>query len=160
MTAQQQTDLRRAQAASVAAQAKAKQAHAAHEAAQQAQAEQEKAEAADRELLKLAAKAAGIPIVPCTCSDKRWPFKHDSAARGKCGHWNPLVSDSDALRLAADLKIDLEWQATGPFPEPHVEAYRRAFEGSYFCATEHENDYRRAIVRVAADITEKEGGTP
>ena len=60
----------------------------------------------------------------------------------------------DALRLAAKLKIDIEWQATNPFPEPRVEAYQRNDEGAYFCADEHEDDYRRAIVRAAAAIGE------
>ena len=106
----------------------------------------------DRELLELAAKAAGIPIVACTCRDKRWPFAHNEAVSGKYGHWNPLESDGDALRLAVRLKIDIEWQATNPFPEPRVEAYQRNDEGAYFCADEHEDDYRRAIVRAAAAI--------
>ena len=84
----------------------------------------------DEELTALAAKAFG------------------NAQHG----FSPLSDDGDALRLAAKLKIDIEWQATNPFPEPRVEAYRRNDEGTYFCADEHEDDYRRAIVRAAAAI--------
>ena len=97
----------------------------------------------DRELLELAAKAAGYEYA-----------KHGGyiVVDGIPGNWNPLTDDGDALRLAAKLKIDIEWQATNPFPEPRVEAYQRNDEGAYFCADEHEDDYRRAIVRAAAAI--------
>ena len=60
----------------------------------------------DRELLELAAKAAGIEIVPCTCSYEQWPFKY-AEGQGKRGHWNPLVNDGDALRLGAKLLLDV-----------------------------------------------------
>ena len=97
----------------------------------------------DRELLELAAKAAGYEYA-----------KHGGyiVVDGIPGNWNPLTDDGDALRLAAKLKIDIEWQATNPFPEPRVEAYQRNDEVAYFCADEHEDDYRRAIVRAAAAI--------
>ena len=55
----------------------------------------------DKELLELAAKAAGIEIEPCTRSNKRWPFKIKNDFRTI--HWNPLASDGDALRLAVKL---------------------------------------------------------
>jgi len=97
----------------------------------------------DRELLEMAAKAAGYEYA-----------KHGGyiVVDGIPGNWNPLTDDGDALRLAAKLKIDIEWQATNPFPEPRVEAYQRNDEGSYFCSDEHEDHYRRAIVRAAAEI--------
>lgn len=97
----------------------------------------------DRELLEMAAKAARYQYA-----------KHGGyiVVDGIPGNWNPLEDDGDALRLAAKLKIDIEWQATNPFPEPRVEAYQRNDEGAYFCADEHEDDYRRAIVRAAAAI--------
>lgn len=110
----------------------------------------------DRELLELAAKAAGWlnteyqdmrgwGEVRYGLSKAIWVPELDA-------YWNPLVDDGDALRLAAKLKIDIEWQATSPFPEPRVEAYQRNDEGSYFCSDEHEDNYRRAIVRAAAEI--------
>ena len=57
----------------------------------------------DRELLEIAAKAAGIEIEPCTCSDPKWPFR--LKPNHGFGHWNQLADDGDALRLAADLRI-------------------------------------------------------
>lgn len=105
----------------------------------------------DRELLEAAAKAAGI--------DLKWMGE---GVRAQCFDpssehewWNPLTDDGDALRLAATLKIDLEWQNVGVWPEPMVEAYRRE---DVVCTTfdEHERDYRRAIVRAAAAL----GATP
>lgn len=104
----------------------------------------------DRELLEMAAKAAGIDGI----------YDHDFDMLVLLDSevvptmWNPLKDDGDALRLAAKLKIDIEWQATNPFHEPRVEAYQRNDEGTYFCADEHEDDYRRAIVRAAAAIGE------
>lgn len=102
----------------------------------------------DYELLKLAAKAAGRVVEAIS------PGKGLLVAQGDgvSAWWNPLTTDGDALRLAAKLKIDIEWQATNPFPEPRVEAYQRNDEGSYFCSDEHEDDYRRAIVRAAAEV--------
>lgn len=103
----------------------------------------------DKELIKLAAKAVGI-IHPggehsvyndgrvWDCKDLRW--------------WNPLADDGDALRLAAKLQIDLDWQETSGFPEPTVEAYRKKWDDAYFCASEDKEHYRRAIVRAAAEI--------
>ena len=102
----------------------------------------------DRELMELAAKAAGIELAP-------EPFHHGgpvgAAFTGEGGFWNPLHDDGDALRLAAKLRIDIEWdeQPVGRT----VEAYQRG-EESCFCATEAEADYRRAIVRAAAAIGE------
>lgn len=100
----------------------------------------------DRELLELAAKASGIPIIPCTCRHERWPFKHDEARSGKSGHWNPLEDDGDALRLAVKLRVHVRH-----FPndvEAQVErGYWREDDGTDpYAAT------RRAIVRAAAEI--------
>ncbi len=96
---------------------------------------------ADRELEGLAAKAAGLWDHANNCIDIPW---------------GPLTSDGDALRLAVKLRIDIEWQNVGALPTPEVEAYRRSSDGEgYFCASEPEADYRRAIVRAAAEIGRK-----
>ena len=93
----------------------------------------------DRELLELAAKAAG--------------YERNSAGPiGPC-EWNPLTDDGDALRLAVKLGIDLEWRA-----DARVAAYRHANADGY-CFTAFESsrenraeNTRRAIVRAAAEI--------
>lgn len=108
----------------------------------------------DKELLMLAAKAAGMP----GHFSERTP--EDGYPGYTCGitngtqliFWNPLTDDGDALRLAAHLKIDIEWKSTQLGAEPEVEAYRTELDSGSFCASEHENGYRRAIVRAAAEI--------
>lgn len=81
----------------------------------------------DRELLELAAKAAGY-----------WNKEFD-CYEGPID-WDPLVNDDDALRLA--VKLDL-------FQEPAFTLYGlipASIEQDPYAAT------RRAIVRAAADI--------
>lgn len=106
----------------------------------------------DRELLELAAKAAGL----------RFVWDYDEHLHGPCiidgdgfpEEWNPLVNDGDALRLAATLGIDIEWRAA----DGQVAAYRHANANGYcFTALESSREnraanVRRAIVRAAAEI--------
>ena len=94
----------------------------------------------DRELLELAAKAAGL--VPDGAFGKGLLVLDGERAYG----FNPLSDDGDALRLAAKLKIDLEWIRD----EDMVEAYIRDGEGGYYCPSYAADDYKRAIVDVAA----------
>ena len=107
----------------------------------------------DKELLELAAKAAGIDIVPCTCSDARWPFKHHEVKSGKHGHWNPIVDDGDALRLAVNLQLGI---SIPPVVDGRIEVV--TFYGPIISIVEYpqNNDRnaatRRAIVRAAAEI--------
>lgn len=101
----------------------------------------------DRELLKLAAWAAGVKIVPCTCKDVRWPFKHDESSSEKRGHWNPFEDDGDALRLAVCLLFEIDmgrWSVA----VRHSTGIKilQAFDFDRCSAT------RRAIVRAAAEI--------
>lgn len=92
----------------------------------------------DRELLELAAKAAGV-VHP------------EILARHLASGWNPLTDDGDALRLAVKLGISPDW---GGFD---VEVCRRHSGARNFCYVEpHNGDpyaaTRRAIVRAAAEI--------
>ena len=80
----------------------------------------------DKELLELAAKAAGIEI--------NW-FKWERLT----GQWNPLVDDGDALRLAVKLKL------LSPELDPRIAIAPLDSEYPY-AAT------RRAITRAAAEI--------
>jgi hypothetical protein len=58
----------------------------------------------DREMLELAAKAAGIAIVRCRLDDPMWrDMLLLPKADGEGISWNPLTDDGDALRLAVKL---------------------------------------------------------
>ena len=107
----------------------------------------------DRELLELAAKAAGL---------KNWFFyemhPEDGAPRHSFGlrlhlgesRWNPLTDGGDALRLAVKLGIDV-MHTNIHSPQVHAMAdYDVAcIEDS---ATDPYAATRRAIVRAAAEI--------
>ena len=54
----------------------------------------------DKELLELAAKAAGIEVISDAGEKGLW-IKHKFLA------WNPLTDDGDALRLAVKLNLDV-----------------------------------------------------
>lgn len=115
--------------------------------------------AADRLLLYLAAKAGRIEIESCTCSNPKWPFRL-SEQSGVRAHWNPLINDGDALRLAvvmgrmARLGVAIHIVEsydgdTGPYT--YVDAEKFGEHTMYhhadpFAAT------RRAIVEAAAEI--------
>jgi hypothetical protein len=90
----------------------------------------------DKELLELAAKAAGIEI--------NW-FKWERLT----GQWNPLTDDGDALRLAVKLKIDVKHYddyVVGWFDGGYIGTGKIMYEGDPYAAT------RRAITRAAAEI--------
>lgn len=89
--------------------------------------------AADKELLELAAKAAGI--------DGDYSKRANSIAHPD-GYWNPLADDGDALRLAAKLGMDVCLR-------PSV-AYAYADMPNQDVMTD--SCYRRAITRAAAEI--------
>lgn len=114
----------------------------------------------DRELLELAAKAAGIEHHGyCTVG---FLFVGDGE-KGRYDRWNPLVNDHDALRLAVKLNLDI-------LQDP-MDGHSNSVE---VCANDHEAPYseesgfmcwsseersddpyaatRRAIVRAAAEI--------
>ena len=110
----------------------------------------------DRELLELAAKAAGIKALrdPQGCwrdCTGMYPAMNIYAANA----WNPLTDDGDALRLAVKLGMetyhadDDGWFAYASHPTARGIAY---------AVEPHENDpyaaTRRAIVRAAAEIGE------
>lgn len=86
----------------------------------------------DRELLELAAKAAGIPLKP----DFARRYDYYMADRLM---WNPLTDDGDALRLAVKLRL------FAPELDPAIATAQLDLDDPY-AAT------RRAIVRAAAEI--------
>lgn len=123
----------------------------------------------DRELLELAAKAAGVPARWSTDGtvQQRPVFVLD-VSRGAMGHmpyehpWNPLQDDGDALRLAVRLRLVIHvWddeesvsvaktKPEGRDPDPE-NPDEWIFETSHGCRG-IEAATRRAIVRSAAEI--------
>lgn len=108
----------------------------------------------DRELLEMAAKAAGIrwqdwtKMVPNEHYPEWWPYD-----------WNPLTDDGDALRLAVKLHLKVKVQKFGyasvsggisfdPDQHPKTTHWERAVS----FGTSAEAATRRAIVSVAAAI--------
>jgi hypothetical protein len=110
----------------------------------------------DRELLELAAKAAGIEVTRSRLEDplNRDMLVENSVRNGgqRLGPWNPLTDDGDALRLAVALNI---WPVR-QYNRPTIVVQKGA---AYFdeLASEPIGDdplaaTRRAIVRAAAEI--------
>jgi hypothetical protein len=99
----------------------------------------------DRELLELAAKAAGA-----TWIDDNWPEDLPGLmldfGEGTT-QWNPLTDDGDALRLAVKLLFEIDTRR-GSIAIRHSTGIKilEAFNHYPYAAT------RRAIVRAAAEI--------
>ena len=97
----------------------------------------------DRELLELAAKAAGIDFYTPEGGDTPWCGR-GFYLRG-CAVWNPLEDDGDALRLAVQLFRDIHfWYFENSVS---VGNELRVACGDDPCAAT-----RCAIVRAAAEI--------
>ncbi|HCE7246087.1 TPA: hypothetical protein NHR53_006136 [Pseudomonas aeruginosa] len=128
----------------------------------------------DRELLELAARAAGIPdalYLDCVAQDMYHPRDGEAGievnhrdTRWSClaidGVWNPLTDDGDALRLAVQLDITI-----GPeHPDVVGKSLCRASWNNRnmslgeFGDGDKPSAYRRAIVRAAAEIGKSMGG--
>lgn len=91
----------------------------------------------DRELLELAAKAAGIGLIDGEHGDMMRVYYTDpNNGLERYTSWNPLTDDGDALRLAVKLGLFMR-QAVKEIP-------RSEYEKDPYAAT------RRAIVRAAA----------
>lgn len=117
------------------------------------------AAAADRALLVLAARAGRIEIEPCTCSDPKWSYRLAGRASVR-NHWNPLINDGDALRLAVVMgradRLGLVIHIVEPFdgdtgPYTSVDAERFG-EHTMYHHTDPLEATRRAIVEAAAEI--------
>jgi hypothetical protein len=101
----------------------------------------------DLELIKLAAKAAGYEV-------DQYGYRTDVRDNGGGPmDWNPLESSEDALSLAAELKITLvygddssrEMISAYAFHFEHIKCYEPVNGNP-------QHAYRRAIVRIAAEI--------
>ena len=101
----------------------------------------------DKELLELAAKAAGYNIK----AHEDGTLYSDYRCSGYWGVFNPLTDDGDALRLAVKLDIDV-------MPKWGGESCAAISDGSHFFEPRESEPLaatRRAIVRAAAAIGEK-----
>src|SRR5690554_1504096 len=104
----------------------------------------------DRELLEMAAKAAGYHLArmcdPVESGDDGSEFFHLDGR-----YWSPLTDDGDALRLAMTLGIDIVWCSSGRIITI-ASVGDRAFEAVESSREDREENTRRAITRAAAEI--------
>jgi len=105
----------------------------------------------DREMLELAAKAAGL-------DDARWQDGIWSEKLWEVigeGYWNPLEKDDDAFRLMVDLCLDIEHNNPAD-QQRWVVAYQSCrfspIVETDFDESERAAATRRAIVMAAAEI--------
>ena len=108
----------------------------------------------DRELLELAAKAARLDIY--------WPDYGNGSPYVRIPktpasfRWNPLADEGAALRLAVNLGINLE---IGEIGSGDVQAGKQDhWACEWLGADDPHAAVRRAIVRAAAALAEREGG--
>jgi len=101
----------------------------------------------DRELLELAAKAAGYQVA----YGNEWWDTHELQVHGV--GWRPLTDDGDALRLAVKLDFHVKvinglagWTVVDAWVRGLPMESREPHKGDPYAAT------RRAIVRAAAEI--------
>ena len=101
----------------------------------------------DRELLEMAAKAAGAEF---EVSDEDGVYLHQPIG-GVSGFWNPLTDDGDALRLAVKLSIAPVFDPR--FSVVHADPIGTVLDAvSVDYGTDPYAATRRAIVRAAAEI--------
>lgn len=99
---------------------------------------------ADRELLELAAKAAGIEL--------KWMAVVNGPQAGEvfCSNWHPGTDDGDCARMEAALSIRVEWWRDS------VTAYRQELGCANIQYSSHGGDRnaarRLASLQVAAEI--------
>jgi hypothetical protein len=100
----------------------------------------------DRELLELAAKAAGYDMQHSISAV--YPYPDQFHVNNK--QWNPLADDGDALRLAVKLRLCMDTDynngAAAGGPQFSMAEFWEPYATDPCAAT------RRAIVRAAAEI--------
>jgi hypothetical protein len=101
----------------------------------------------DRELLELAAKAAGHKLE----WDARGAYLRSALVSGSERTWNPLTDDGDALRLAVQLRLNIDFTVYDWLVVAKNEA-STAYGESTIDGNDPYAAARRAIVRAAAEI--------
>lgn len=116
----------------------------------------------DRELLELAAKAAGLTIFTWRAGEVG--VREESTQNEFW--WSPLEDDGYALRLAVKLKMGLHYESQFLDGHTHriVEVYHSHEDDQCQCETATYTDdpfaaTRRAIVRAAAEVGRQMGGS-
>jgi hypothetical protein len=116
----------------------------------------------DRELIELAAKAAGYGLNEKSCElEFIWTESEYPPKSGKHGAlwnyigwmdsaelWNPLTSDADAFRLAVKLRLEIYFPEENP---PIVLVWGRDWAEETIVSNPYAAT-RRAITRAAAEI--------
>lgn len=110
---------------------------------------------ADRELLELAAKAAGFGLHSLGMGKLGlWVVRNPELGKDDVFIWDPLTDDGDALRLATRLCMSV---STGPC-RAAANTIPGALRGAFFvedtCQQDQDYAVRRVIVRAAADVGE------
>ena len=95
----------------------------------------------DKELIELAAKAAGLQVKVASNSGR------GLKVHGNCNWWNPLTDDGDALRLAVKLRLMVN---VCPYIIIATDGNTHAEEET--CKQSDAKATRRAITRAAAQI--------
>lgn len=101
----------------------------------------------DRELLELAAKAAGLRVAWLAYGSM---VLLDTQSNEGCDAWNPLTDDGDALRLAATLRLEI--MVMDGFGQVWCEDKYGIYRARVDFSDDIAADYRRAIVESAAMI--------
>ena len=103
----------------------------------------------DRELLEMAAKAAGYALTKGSSGYREFLCKGGV-------EWNPLTDDGDALRMAVDLRIDIyPWISEEDPTSSAMARNDHGFRAIEFASKNRGCRYaatRRAITRAAAEI--------
>lgn len=109
-------------------------------------------EVTDRELLELAAKAAGLRVAFSACDECMILGPGDNGVERYDSIWNPLTDDGAALRLAVRLNLQV---TPGTYRDHEATAFH-AGKGEAHEHVHYKQDLyaatRRAIVRAAAEI--------
>lgn len=115
----------------------------------------------DKELLKLAAKAAGLEFSDGRALD---PTHYIARDIGSTSHdwdgWNPLIRDRDAFRLAVKLGLVLNLSPREDCRGQTVVTYHGVCKVEEPCYEGRDVAARRAIVRVAAELAKLAAAQP
>ena len=109
----------------------------------------------DKELLELAAKAAGLTnLVYCPAWKCMAEYDEHEGFYEWDSYWNPLVRDSDALQLGILLRLDINHGITPTGAKSRIVSCEQGFSKEFEEVVGQDPfiAIRRAIVQVAAEI--------